>query len=112
MILTEISTSDVLLEGVKVIGMCFLLYTLFDVGKRYPSLAGRDWNLIIAGFLMMLIGFAFDWSDELIDYEGLQLGFQQAFIEEFGLIGGLFMVTIGFNRWFAFVRRFMGISQE
>ena len=110
MLLSEISSIDVFLEGLKVIGMLFLLVTIINAGRRYPALAGRDWNLVIAGFVLMLIGFLFDWSDEFIDYVGLELEFIQAFIEEVGLIGGLFLVTIGFNRWFNFVSRFMGIS--
>ena len=111
MFLSEISYIDVFLEGLKVIGMFFLLITMIGAGRRYPALAGKDWSLIISGFVMMLIGFLFDWSDELIDYVGLGLEFAQAFIEEVGLIGGLFLVTIGFNRWFNFVSRFMGVSQ-
>ena len=113
-ILSEISIIDVVLEGIKVLGMCFLLGTLVGAGNRYPALAGKEWNIIIIGFVLMLVGFAIDWSDEWIDYEALgnNVVFLQAFIEEAGLIGGLFLVTYGFSRWFNFVSRFMGIAQE
>lgn len=112
MFLSEVSMIDVFLEGLKVIGMFFLLLTIINAGRRYPALAGRDWKIVTAGFILMLIGFLFDWSDEFIDYVGLELDFIQAFIEEVGLIGGLFLVTLGFNRWFNFVSRFMGVSQS
>ena len=113
MFLEEISLTDVLLEGLKVIGMIFLLLTLIDAGERYPSLAGNRWNIIIAGFVLMLIGFAFDWSDEFIDYEASPIiNTMQVVIEEGGLIGGLFLVTFGFRSWFKFMSRFLGITDR
>ena len=113
MFLEDINLVDVTLEGLKAIGMIFLIFTLLRAGKRYPSLSGSRWNMIINGFLLMLIGFIFDWSDEFLNYEASPiLETIQAFIEEVGLIGGLFMVTVGFSRWFAFISRFLGIKAK
>ncbi len=113
MFIDDISAVDILLEGLKVLGMIFLLYTLFRASKRYPSLSGSRWNLIVYGFILMLVGFAFDWTDEFINYEAsAALETIQAFIEEIGLIGGLFLVTIGFNQWLRFISRFLGIKAE
>ncbi len=111
MFLNEVSFLDIFLEGLKVVGMIFLLLTLVDGADKYPSLAGNRWNLIIAGFALMLVGFAFDWSDEFINYEAFPLlNTIQVVIEEVGLIGGLFLVTVGFKSWFKFMSRFLGIS--
>ncbi|MGK7961880.1 hypothetical protein [Crocosphaera sp.] len=113
MFLTEVSFLDIFLEGLKVIGMIFLLLTLVDGAEKYPSVAGNRWNLIIAGFVFMLVGFAFDWSDEFINYEASPiLNTIQVIIEEVGLIGGLFLVTFGFKSWFRFMSRFLGISSS
>lgn len=113
MFLDDVNLVDFFLEGLKVIGMLFLLLTLIDAANRYPSLARGRWNLIINGFVLMLIGFAFDWSDEFIDYEAVPLlNTLQAFVEEIGLIGGLFLVTFGFKSWFNFVSRFLGITPK
>lgn len=113
MFLEEIKLIDVILEGLKVVGMVFLLFTLYRVANRYPSLAGSRWNVIVNGFIMMLVGFTFDWSDEIINYEASPLlETIQACIEEVGLIGGLFLVTFGFNRWFNFMSRFLGIAPK
>lgn len=111
MFLSDVSFADIFLEGLKVIGMIFLLLTLVNASEQYPSIAGKRWNVIIYGFVLMLIGFAFDWTDEFIDYEASpQTAYLQAFIEEMGLIGGLFLVTFGFKRWFKFISRFLGIT--
>ncbi|ACB52363.1 hypothetical protein cce_3015 [Crocosphaera subtropica ATCC 51142] len=111
MFLDEVSFLDIFLEGLKVLGMIFLLLTLVDAAEKYPSLAGSRWNLIILGFVLMLVGFAFDWSDEFINYEASSLlNIIEVVIEEVGLIGGLFLVTFGFKSWFRFMSRFLGIS--
>ena len=113
MFLEEISLIDVFLEGLKVLGMIFLLLTLIDASERYPSLAGSRWNIIVAGFVLMLIGFTFDWSDEFINYEASPIiNTIQVVIEEGGLIGGLFLVTFGFRSWFRFMSRFLGIPPQ
>lgn len=113
MFLSDVSFADILLEGLKVVGMIFLLLTLVNASEQYPSIAGKRWNIIIYGFILMLIGFAIDWTDEFIDYEAsAQTAYLQAFIEEMGLIGGLFLVTFGFKRWFKFISRFLGISSN
>jgi hypothetical protein len=111
MFIDDIKLIDVFLEGLKVLGMFFLILTLIDAGDRYPSLAGKRWNMIISGFILMLIGFAFDWSDEFINYEASPvLNNLEVFMEEMGLIGGLFLVTFGFKRWFNFIGRFLGLT--
>ncbi len=113
MFLDDISLADILLEGLKVLGMIFLIWTLLDVADQYPSLAGRRWNIIIYGFVLMLIGFAIDWTDEFINYEASPLlNNLEVFVEEIGLIGGLFLVTLGFKSWFKFMSRFLGITSR
>ena len=113
MFLEDINIVDVVLEGLKAIGMIFLIFTLLRASKRYPSLSGSRWNLIVNGFILMLVGFIFDWSDEFLNYEASPiLETLEAFIEEIGLIGGLFLVTVGFNRWFEFISRFLGIEAK
>ena len=113
MFLDDIDLIDLVLEGLKVIGMIFLLFTLFRASKRYPSLSGSRWNIIVNGFVLMLIGFTFDWTDEFINYEASStLETIEAFIEEIGLIGGLFLVTVGFSRWLKFISRFLGIKAQ
>lgn len=113
MFLEYINLVDVVLEGLKVIGMIFLIFTLLRAGKRYPFLSGSRWNVIVNGFILMLIGFTFDWSDEFLNYEASPvLETLEAFIEEIGLIGGLFLVTVGFSRWFEFISRFLDIEAK
>ena len=113
MFLSDVSFADILLEGLKVVGMIFLLVTLVNAAEQYPSMAGNRWNIIIYGFILMLVGFTIDWTDEFIDYEASPLvSYLQAFIEEMGLIGGLFLVTFGFKRWFKFINRFLGIPSK
>jgi len=113
MFLEDINLVDVTLEGLKVIGMIFLIFTLLREGKRYPSLSGSRWNIIVNGFILMLIGFAFDWSDEFLNYEAsLVLETLEDFIEEIGLISGLFLVTVGFDRWFKFISHFLDIEAK
>ncbi|MDJ0601110.1 MAG: hypothetical protein QNJ37_19995 [Crocosphaera sp.] len=113
MFLDEVSFLAIFLEGLKIIGMIFLLLTLVDGSDKYPFLAGTRWNMIMIGFVFMLIGFAFDWSDEFINYKASPvLNTLEIIIEEVGLIGGLFFVTFGFKSWFRFMSRFLGISSS
>ncbi len=110
---SDISWLDVVLEGLKVLGMLGLVIVLWRTGRRYPDLATRSWSLILAAFVLMFIGFAFDWSDEVLNYPAWPVAEAvEAWIEELSLIGGLILATIGFTGWFTFVARFMGLKAK
>ncbi len=104
---------DLLLEGAKALVMLVLVVIMYRAGGKYPQLASGPWGLITSGFLLMFIGFLFDWSDEFVNYDASVMAAQaEAIIEETSLIIGLIMVTVGFGKWFVFVARFMGLEEE
>lgn len=93
--------------------MLGLIFILWSSGKKYPELSGGSWNLILLGFIFIAIGMALDWSDEIINYKGVELfDLVETIIEEGILMLGFVLVTIGFNKWFAFVGRFLGINRS
>jgi hypothetical protein len=100
-----------ILEGLKVIAMIALLFVLLRAGRRYPQISTTSWQWIIVGFVMMLVAFAVGFGGELIDYDAsYMLSLFAIFIEEGGLISGLFLVAMGFSTWFEFVARFLGLK--
>ncbi len=111
-----INILDVVLEGAKALIMVVLVIIIWGAGRKFPQLSGGSWNLIIFGFMLMAVGFFFDFSDELINYESAEMpsiiSTLQSIIEEGCLIGGLLLVTIGFKKWFNFVGRFLGLKSE
>lgn len=114
MFIEDLNMVDLALEGSKALGMLILLFILSRAGRRYPELSSeRSWNLIIFGFILMFVGFLFDWSDEFINYEASAVADSlESAIEEISLIGGLAMVTIGFSMWFSFVGRVLGLTDR
>ena len=114
MFIEDINLVDLTLEGAKALGMLVLLFILGRAGRRYPELSSEgSWNLIIFGFMLMFVGFLFDWSDEFINYEISAMADSiESAIEEITLIGGLAMVTLGFSMWFSFVGRVLGLTDR
>ena len=114
MFIEDINMVDLSLEGAKAVGMLILLFILGHAGRRYPELSSEgSWNLILFGFMLMFVGFLFDWSDEFINYEISAMADSiESAIEEISLIGGLAMVTIGFSMWFSFVGRVLGLTDR
>ncbi len=109
----DIDMLDFVLEGIKALVALLLLISVIIAGKRYPQLAKKSWGLVVSGFALIFVGFVFDWTDEFINYELSTLADTiESMIEEIGLIGGLILVTIGFNRWFAFVALFLGLKRR
>jgi len=114
MFIDDINLVDFVLEGTKAFVMLILIFILSNAGRRYPELSGESsWNWIIFGFMLMFIGFLFDWSDEFINYEASSTADSiEAAIEEISLIGGLILTTIGFSKWFSFVGRILGLTDR
>lgn len=113
MLVEHIDIVDFILEGVKTTLVFSLVIILWRSGKKYPELSGGSWNLILFGFIFMAMGFMLDWSDEVINYGKIDiLDIAETVIEEGILMLGFVLVTIGFNRWFAFVGRFLGINRS
>ncbi|MEZ5592450.1 MAG: hypothetical protein R3F53_17800 [Gammaproteobacteria bacterium] len=107
----SIDMTDVVLEGLKALTTLVLVVVLSRAGKRYPQLSGGAWGMIIFGFVLMFIGFLFDFSDEIINYDASDIASKaESLIEEASLIIGLIMVTVGFSKWFNFVGRMMGLK--
>ena len=113
MLVEHIDLVDFILEGIKAALVCGLVFILWHSGKKYPELSGGSWNLILFGFICMAIGLILDWSDEVINYGELEgIDIVETVIEEGILMLGFVLVTIGFNKWFAFVGRFLGINRS
>ncbi len=111
MFVDSINWVDVALEGGKAICMLVLLFIVINAGGRYPQLTKGPWKFITFGFMLMFLGFLADASDEIINYEVSKVvDAMQSMFEELTLIIGLILTTIGFNRWFDFVGRFLGLK--
>ena len=113
MLVEHIDLVDFILEGIKAALVFSLVFILWRSGKKYPELSGGSWNLILFGFICMAIGLMLDWSDEIINYGKIEvIDIIETVIEEGILMLGFVLVTIGFNKWFAFVGRFLGINRS
>ncbi len=113
MLVEHIDIVDFILEGIKTALVFSLVFILWRSGKKYPELSGGSWNLILFGFICMAIGLMLDWSDEIINYGRMDIiDIVETVIEEGILMLGFVLVTIGFNKWFAFVGRFLGINRS
>jgi len=113
MLVEHIDLVDFILEGIKTTLVFALVFILWRSGKKYPELSGGSWNLILLGFICMAIGLMLDWSDEVINYEKIEVvDIIETVIEEGILMLGFILVTIGFNKWFSFVGRFLGINRS
>ena len=113
MLVEHIDLVDFILEGIKTALVFGLVFILWRSGKKYPELSGGSWNLILLGFICMAIGLMLDWSDEVINYGEIEVvDIIETVIEEGVLMLGFVLVTIGFNKWFAFVGRFLGINRS
>lgn len=107
----SINYTDVVLEGLKAIITLILVIVLSKAGNKYPQLSGGAWGTIIFGFVLMFIGFLFDVSDEIINYDASDLASKaESAVEEGSLIIGLILVTVGFSKWFNFVGRMLGLK--
>jgi hypothetical protein len=113
MFIETIDTVDLILETIKAVLVIVLIFILWKSGKKYPELSGGSWNLILFGFICIAIGMLLDLSDEVINYQVIPLiDIVEAIIEEGILMLGFVLVTFGFNKWFAFVGRFLGIKHS
>ncbi|NOQ34550.1 MAG: hypothetical protein GQ569_01475 [Methylococcaceae bacterium] len=113
MFVENIDVVDFVLEAIKVALVIGLIFILWSSGKKYPELSGGSWNLILLGFISIAVGMLLDWSDEIINYKAIEvLDLAETIIEEGILMLGFVLVTIGFNKWFAFVGRFLGINRS
>lgn len=113
MIVENIDVVDFVLEAIKAALVLGLIFILWSSGKKYPELSGGSWNLILVGFICMAVGLILDWTDEIINYGAIELvDLIETVIEEGILMLGFVLVTIGFNKWFAFVGRFLGINRS
>ena len=114
MLVENIDIVDLILEAIKTVLVLSLVIILWRSGKKYPELSGGSWNLILWGFISIMVGMLLDWSDEIIDYNKINstLDVAETIIEEGILMLGFILVTIGFNKWFAFVGRFLGINRS
>lgn len=113
MFVEYIDIVDFILESIKAILVFGLIFILWKSGKKYPELSGGSWNLILLGFICIAIGLTLDWSDEIINYKAINMvDVIETVIEEGILMLGFVLVTIGFNKWFAFVGRFLGINRS
>ncbi len=114
MFVDPINIVDAILEGIKATLVFSLVFILWRSGKKYPELSGGSWNLILFGFICIAIGLMLDFSDEFIDYGSIiaTADIIETIIEEGVLMLGFVLVTIGFNKWFAFVGRFLGINHS
>ncbi len=113
MIVENIDVVDFVLEAIKAALVLGLIFILWSSGKKYPELSGGSWNLILVGFICMAVGLILDWTDEVINYGAVELvDLIETVIEEGILMLGFVLVTIGFNKWFAFVGRFLGINRS
>lgn len=112
MFVEHIEHKDIILEGIKAALVLALIFVLWRCGRKYPELAGGSWNLIIFGFLSIEIAMLLDWSDEIIDYKGLNIGLIEGIIEEGLSMVGFVLTTIGFSKWFEFVGKFLGMDSQ
>ena len=111
MFVNSIDMTDVVLEGLKVIITLILIIILIKAGRRFPQLSGGGWRIVIFGFVLMFLGFLFDFSDEIINYKVDQIANEfESLIEEISLITGLILVTFGFKNWFSFIGRILGLK--
>lgn len=112
MFVENIDIVDFILEAIKTALVLGLVFILWRSGKKYPELSGGSWNLILFGFICIAVGLMLDWSDEVINYGKGVADLVETVIEEGILMLGFVLVTIGFNKWFAFVGRFLGINRS
>lgn len=112
MFVENISYIDLVTEGIKATLVFALLIILWRCGKKYPELAGGSWNLILIGFICIDVGMLLDLSDEIISYRNTSqiVDLVETVIEEGGSMLGFVLVTIGFNKWFQFVGKFLGME--
>ncbi|MDQ7091053.1 MAG: hypothetical protein Q9M50_10490 [Methylococcales bacterium] len=112
MFLEDIDLVDLIFESIKMTLVFSLVFILWRSGKKYPELSGGSWNLILFGFICIATGLLLDLSDEIINYGVMEMvDLIETIIEEGILMLGFVLVTIGFNKWFAFVGRFLGINR-
>lgn len=112
MFVENISYIDLVTEGIKAALVFALLIILWRCGKKYPDLAGGSWNLILIGFIFIDIGMLLDLSDEIISYRDTSqvVDLVESIIEEGSSMLGFVLITVGFNKWFQFVGKFLGME--
>ena len=108
----DISYLDIITEAIKAVLVLVLLVILWRCGKKYPDLAGGSWNLILIGFVCINIGMFLDVSDEVISYRDTSklVNIIENTIEEGLSMIGFVLITVGFNKWFQFVGKFLGME--
>ena len=95
--------SDLVLEVFRSATLLGIFIYLWVVGKRRRDLSRRGWNVLLAGFALLLFGSFIDVTD---NFETLNrfvvIGDtqQQAFLEKvIGYLGGFVLVAIGLVIW-------------
>ncbi len=103
--------TDILLETFRALVLAGLCAFLWRAGRRRFRQFRNGWNLILAGFGLLLFGSILDVSD---NFENLNrfvvIGDTeiQAFLEKFvGFLGGFLLLAIGLIRW---IPRVQGLS--
>lgn len=94
---------DVVLEVTRAVVLAGLIFYLWRLGRRSDFVSTEGWNLILAGFILLLAGTLLDITD---NYDSLNrfvvIGDTEteAFLEKVvGYLGGFIVLAIGLVRW-------------
>ncbi len=100
---------DIVLETIRAALLLALVVFLWKTGRHRFDSARKGWNLILAGFGLLLLGSCLDITD---NFESLNrfvvIGDTklEAFLEKFvGFLGGFVVLALGLVRWIPSVQR-------
>jgi signal transduction histidine kinase/CheY-like chemotaxis protein len=87
--------SDLFFESANLAVIITAFMLLIQSGRKVHLEQRKGWNLIIAGFLFLLLGNVLDILDEFPQFQNLG-----KWEEMIGIMPGYVLLTIGFYRWF------------
>ena len=94
--------NDVLLESLRAVLLLGIVLYLWRERRKRTYFCQKNWNLILGGFLLLLIGSLFDITDEFEELNYLVIVGDteaEAFIEKIiGALGGFLLLAIGLVR--------------
>jgi signal transduction histidine kinase len=95
--------NDIVLEVIRSAILLIIVINLWIAGKRRADLSRKGWNVLIAGFALLVFGSLIDLTD---NFESLNrfvvIGetSTQAFLEKLvGYLGGFLLIAVGLVIW-------------
>ena len=107
---------DVALETVRALVLLGIVVFLWRVGRKRFKATRKGWNLIVAGFGLLLFGSLIDISDNFEDLNRFVVvgdTATEAFLEKFvGFLGGFVVLAWGMVLWLPQIQRLTSEAAE